>query len=260
MGEANIARLTLHTARRLLLSLRGLLAILFSLWMVLAVAYLYDSVMGSGSALGELVDVFSTNPQSEIQWFLFDSGLTKLVTLFVAPMFVFDAVSGDRSKERLGMILSRPITRRDYILSKLAGASVAFGIIFFSVMALGFPLYQQKVPELDAGAYFATVALMYLLGVFSMCVVLMLSVLSRNNLISFIAAFGIMSVFMLPNASKYSSSAFMEAAKLTPHYYATYFTTHNLDALLYAGFALAIVAFSIPFLAISVWKFKGEDL
>jgi ABC-type transport system involved in multi-copper enzyme maturation permease subunit len=206
------------------------------------------------------VKLFNDNPEYKFQWMFFDSALSKLVTLFVAPLFIFDAVSGDRSGDRLGLLLSRPITRVQYMLINLASATLAFGIVFFGIMQPGFLLIGPEVPGLTYTSYLATSFLMFLLGFFTICLVLLLSTLSKSNLISFIASFGIMSFLMTPNAAKYSSDTLMAIAKATPHYYATYFTTHPLEPGLYIFFAILIVLFSIPFLNFAIARFLSEDL
>ena len=54
--------------------------------------------------------------------------------------------------------------------------------------------------------------------------------------------------------------AMMTLAKITPHYYASYFTTNDVTAGLYMGHILVIILFSIPFLALAIMKFRKEDL
>ena len=117
-----------------------------------------------------------------------------------------------------------------------------------------------QVPELTAGAYLATAGLMYLLGIFTICVALFISTLAKSNLMSFLIGFGTFSFLMLPNTMKYNSDALLALAKLTPHYYATYFTTHEVTAGLYIGYVLVILLFCVPFLALAIMRFKNEDL
>ncbi|MFO7618705.1 MAG: hypothetical protein R6W91_03505 [Thermoplasmata archaeon] len=259
-SQVNITRITVQRAINLLLSMRGVLALLIALYIALAGAYFMDLFMDEGSVIGALMELFNDNPEYQFQWMFFDSALSKLVTLFVAPLFIFDAVSGDRSGERLGLLLSRPITRAQYMLVNLFSAALAFGIVFFGIMIPAFFLISPSIPELTFGAYLATAALMYLLGVFTMCLILLLSTLSKSNLISFIASFGIMSVYMLPNASKYSSDTFMSIAKATPHYYATYFTTHAVEPGMYLLCIAVIILMALPFLALAILKLRSEDL
>jgi ABC-type transport system involved in multi-copper enzyme maturation permease subunit len=255
----NLPKIVIHRAIAMILSVRGVLALLVAFYMAMASAFFLDAFIAEGSVIGELMELFNDNPEFKFLW-MFESALTKLVTLFVAPLFVFDAVSGDRSGERLGLILSRPITRTQYMVVNLASSTLAFGIVFLGIMTPAFLFISPKVPELTFTAYMATVFLMYLLGFFTIAFVLMLSTFSKSNLISFIASFGIMSFLMVPNASKYSSDAFMAISKLTPHYYATYFTTHAVEPGLYLLFAAIIVLFAIPFIALAIFKFRREDL
>jgi len=191
---------------------------------------------------------------------LADNFLSKLITLFIAPIFIFDAISGDRGDERLGLILSKPITRAQYLLMRLLSASFAFGIVFLPILALGFPAFKNIVPTLTLESYFGTSLLVYLLGFFSMSVGILVSTLTRRSVISFIAMFGLMAFFMLPNAMKYTSDTLSSIAMATPHYYATYFTSRPFDALLCVGFAALIILFSLPFILVTVWKFKKGNL
>jgi ABC-type transport system involved in multi-copper enzyme maturation permease subunit len=216
--------------------------------------------MAEGSVIGELVQLFNDNPEYKFQWMFFDGALSKLVTLFVAPLFVFDAVSGDRTGERLGLLLSRPITRTQYMLVNLFSASLAFGIVFFGIMVPAFFMISPSIPELTFGSYMATAVLMYFLGFFTIGFILLISTLSKSNLISFIASFGIMSIFMTPNASKYTSDAMLAIAKFTPHYYATYFTTHAVEPGMYLLCAAVIILMALPFIALAIFKFRREDL
>jgi ABC-type transport system involved in multi-copper enzyme maturation permease subunit len=259
-SHVDFPRVVLHRTLNLLLSLRGLIALAFAVFMLLAGAFFLDAFMQQGTVFGELMDLFLAKPDFKFQWIFFDSALSKLVTLFVAPLFVFDAVSGDKSGERIGLLLSRPLSRTQYMLVNLASATLAFGTVFFSVMLPGYFLIRQGVPQLTIEAYLATCVLMFLLGFFTICLVLLISTLSKRNIVSFIASFGVMAFFMTPNASKYSSDALMDLAKATPHYYATYFTTHAVDPGLYALYAVVIILFSLPFLGLAILKFRGEDL
>jgi len=260
MDNANLWAMAWHRTTRLLFSLRGLLALLFTIYMLIAIVYFLDEFMSSGTVIGELVALFNARPDLQFQWAFFDSGMSKLVTIFVAPLFVFDSISGDRSGERLGLILSRPISRTQYIIINLVSGLLAFGIVYFGVLIPGYWAISPSVPELELGAYLSTMVLMYMLGAVTMTAVMLLSSISKSNLISFIAAFGAMSFFMLPNAMKYSSDVFMDLARATPHYYATYFTTNDIEVGQYILHAVLILLFTIPFLALTIWKFGKEDL
>jgi len=255
--EVRFWSLIWHSTTRLLFSLRGLIALLFSIFMITMVALAFDKLP---QAFFELLRLFTPNPDLQFQWFLFDNSLSKLITLFIAPIFIFDAVSGDRSDERLGLMLSKPITRMQYLLMKQLSASFAFGIIFLPTMALGYPAFTNIVHTLTPTSYFGTSILVYLLGVFTMSVGLLVSTLTKKSIVSFIAMFGLMSFLMLPNAMKYSSDALDSIAMATPHYYATYFTSQPFDALLCAGFAVVIILFSLPFILVTIWKFRKESL
>ncbi len=259
-NQVNILRITVHRAMNLLLSMRGVLALLIAFYMALAGAYFMDMFMQEGTVIGALLELFNDNPEFQFQWMFFDSALSKLVTLFVAPLFIFDAVSGDRSGERIGLLLSRPITRTQYMLVNMFSAALAFGIVFFGIMAPAFFMISPSIPELTLGSYMATAVLMYLLGIFTISFILLISTLSKSNLVSFIAAFGIMSFYMTPNASKFSSDAMMSVAKFTPHYYATYFTTHAVEPGMYLLCIAVIILMALPFLALAILKFKREDL
>jgi ABC-type transport system involved in multi-copper enzyme maturation permease subunit len=259
-NEVNFVAVVWHRTYRLLFSVRGVIALLMSVYMLVAGAYFLDALMEAGTVTGELYALFIDRPEMKFQWFFFDGALSKLVTIFVAPLFIFDAVSGDRSGERMGIVLSRPITRVRYMLFHLVSATLAFGIVFFGTLLPGYFLIQPQVPELTAGAYLATTVLMFLLGFFALCVALLVSTLARSNLVSFIVSFGLFSFLMLPNASKYSSDALLNLAKATPHYYSTYFTTNNLEAGLFIAYAVVVVLFALPFLALAIFKFRKEDL
>lgn len=256
-NEIRLGNLIYCATFRLVFSIRGLIALLFSIYMVTMIAYIYDRLPDT---FFELIRLFTEDSGLEFQWFLFDNGLSKAVTIFVAPLFIFDAVSGDRSDDRFGLMLARPITRTQYMLMKLLSAFFAFGIVFLPIMALGYPVFVDIVETLTPASYFGTILLLYLLAFFTLCVGLLISTLTKNTLVSFLALFGLMAIIMLPNASKYSSEALEKAAMATPHYYATYFTSHAMDALTYIGFAIVIVLFSLPFLFLTIWKFKKESL
>lgn len=259
-NRVNFIAMVWHRTINLLFSLRGLIALVMSIYMVIAGAYLLDALGGAGTVYGELLAIFNANPDMRFQWFFFDGALSKLITLFVAPLFIFDAVSGDKKGERVGILLSRPISRVQYMLLNLVSATLAFGIVFFGTMIPGYFMIQPQVPELTAGAYLATTTLMFLLGFFALCVALLISTVARSNLVSFIATFGLFSFLMLPNAMKYSSDALMYAAKATPHYYSTYFTTNSIDVGLYIAFAVVILLFALPFLVLAIIKFWKDDL
>lgn len=259
-NKVNFFAVILHRTYRLLFSVRGLIAVLMSVYMVVIGAYFLDALMQAGSVYGELLAIFNANPDLEFQWFFFDGALSKLITIFVAPIFIFDAVSGDKSGERVGIVLSRPITRVQYMLIYLISASLAFAIVLFGALIPGYLIIHPQVPALAIGPYLATCGLMFLLGFFTLCVALLISTVARSNLVSFLASFGLFAFLMLPNASKYASDALLNAAKATPHYYSTYFTTNSFDGGLYAVFALVIILFALPFLALAILKFRNEDL
>ena len=259
-NKVNIPVIVWNRAINLIFSVRGLIALLMSIYMVTAGAYLMDALMEAGTVTGELYTLFMDNPDMKFQWFFFDGALTKLVTMFTAPLFIFDAVCGDKKGEKIGILLSRPITRIQYMFINLGSATLAFSIIFFGTLIPGYLAIHPQIPELTAGAYFATCILMFLLGVFALCVALFISTFAKSNLISFIMAFGVFSFLMLPNALKYNSDGMMSLAKITPHYYATYFTTHDVTAGLYIGHALAIILLCLPFLVLAIMKFRNEDL
>ncbi len=259
-NKVNFIAVVWHRTINLLFSVRGLIALLMSIYMIVAGAYLVNALGGAGTVYGELLAILNDRPDMRFQWFFFDGALSKLVTILTAPLFIFDAVSGDKSGGRMGIVLSRPITRVQYMLLNLVSATLAFGIVFFGTLIPGYFIIQPQVPELTAGAYFATCALMFLLGFFALCVALLISTMSRSNLISFLASFGLFSFLMLPNASKYSSDALMNLAKATPHYYSTYFTTNSIEPGLYVAHAVVIMLFSLPFLALAIVKFRKGDL
>lgn len=258
--KVNFVALILHRTWRLLFSIRGAIALLMSVYMIVAGAFFLDALLEAGTVYGELVSLFNSRPDFRFQWFFFDGALSKLVTIFVAPLFIFDSVSGDKKAERIGILLSRPITRVQYMLLHLTSATLAFAVVFFGALTVGYFAIQPQVPELTPAAYFATVILMFLLGFFVLCVALLISTLVKSNLVSFIATFGLFSFLMLPNAMKYSSDEVWAAAQMTPHYYSTYFTTNNLEAGLFVGYAVIIILFSLPFLALAILKFRNEDL
>ena len=259
-NKVNFPIIIWNRAINLIFSIRGLIALLMSIYMVVAGAYLIDTLMESSTVYGELINIFNDNPDMRFQWFFFDGAVVKLVTLFTAPLFIFDAISGDKKGERIGILLSRPITRIQYMLINLASATLAFGIMFFGTLVPGYFAIRPQVPELTAGAYFATCGLLFLLGFFTLCVALFISTISKSNLISFIISFGLFSFFMLPNVMKYNSDGMLALAKITPHYYATYFTTHDVTAGSYIGYAVIIILLSLPFLALAIMKFQNEDL
>ncbi len=259
-NKVNYPVIIWNRALTLIFSVRGLIALLMSIYMVIAGAYLIDTLMESSTIYGELINLFNDNPDMRFQWFFFDGALTKLVTLFTAPLFIFDAVCGDKKGERIGILLSRPITRTQYMFINLGSASLAFSIMFFGTLIPGYFVIQPQVPALTAGAYLATAGLMYLLGIFTLCVALFISTLAKSNLISFLIGFGTFSFIMTPNAMKYNSDALLALAKFTPHYYATYFTTHEVTAGLYIGYMLVMILFCVPFMALAIMKFKKEDL
>ncbi len=256
-NEVRLWSVIWRSTMRLLFSLRGLIALLFSVFVIAMVAFAYDKMP---QAFFELLKLFTPNPDLQFQWFLFDNSLSKLITLFIAPIFIFDAVSGDRGDERFGLMLSRPITRTQYLLVKLLSATLAFGIIFLPTMALGYPAFTKIVPTLTPASYFGTSLLVFLLGFFTMSVGLLVSTITKRSIVSFIAMFSVMAFFMLPNSLKYSSDALSSIAMATPHYYATYFTSRPFDGLLCAGFAGLIVLFSLPFILVAVWRFGKESL
>jgi ABC-type transport system involved in multi-copper enzyme maturation permease subunit len=241
----------------LILSVRGLIVLLFSVFMVTMMAFVYDKLP---PAFFELFRLFTSDPDLQLQWLLFDNSLSKLITLFLAPMLIFDAVSGDRADDRFGLMLSRPMTRAQYQSIKLLSAFLAFGAIFLLTMAIGFPVFTSISPTLTPISYFGTSVLICLLAFFTMSVGILVSTLTRKSIVSFIALFGLMSVLMLPNAMKYTSGSFNDVAMATPHYYATYFTSHAFDPFLCAGYAVIIVLFSLPFILAAIWKFNKEDL
>jgi ABC-type transport system involved in multi-copper enzyme maturation permease subunit len=245
------------SAVRSVFSLRGLIALLFSVFMIGMAAFAFDKLP---AAFFELIKLFTPDPNLQFQWFLFDSSMSKLITLFIAPIFIFDAVSGDRGDDRLGLMLSKPISRTQYLAVKLLSASLAFGIIYLPTIALGYPAFAGIVQSLTPTSYFGTAILVYLLGFFTLSVGLLVSTLTKRSVVSFIAMFGVMAVLMLPNSMKYTSDTLDNVAMTTPHYYATYFTSHPFDGGLCAGFAVMIILFSIPFIQIAVWKFRMENL
>jgi ABC-type transport system involved in multi-copper enzyme maturation permease subunit len=256
-NEVRFHNLVWCSTIRLVFSLRGLIALIFSIFMITMVASVYNKLP---QAFFELLKLFTPNPDLQFQWFLFDNSLSKLITIFIAPIFIFDAISGDRGDERLGLMLSRPISRTQYLLMKLLSASLAFGIIFLPTMALGFFAFKNIVPTLTPVSYFGSSILVYLLGFFTMSVGLLVSTLTKRSIVSFMAMFGLMAFLMLPNAMKYTSDALNDIAMATPHYYATYFTSRPFDPLLCVGFAILIVLFSLPFILVAVWKFRKESL
>jgi ABC-type transport system involved in multi-copper enzyme maturation permease subunit len=246
-----------HSAQRLIFSIRGIIALLFSFYFIGIVAWMYNDLP---PAFFELYTLFTSEPGLQFQWFFFDNALTKMVTIFVAPIFIFDAVSGDRDGERFGLMLSRPINRTQYMFMKLISAFLAFTVVFLITMVVGYPIFRNIVANLSLTSYFGTVFLIILLGFFAMCVTLLISTLMKKNLVSFIVTFGVMAFLMMPNAMKFTSPTFDNVAMATPHWYATYFTSHGMDTFLFIGFAVVIILFSLPFLWLSIWRFKKADL
>lgn len=255
--KVRFLNLVWHSAVRLIFSPRGLIALLFSVFMLAMIGAVFDKLP---PAFFEILKLFASDPGVQFQWLMFDNSLSKLITLFIAPMFIFDAISGDRGDDRFGMMLSRPITRTEYLLMKLFSATLAFGIIFLPTMALGYPVFTSIVSTLTPASYFGTSILIFLLAFFTMSVGLLVSEMTKRSIVSFIAMFGLMAVLMMPNASKYTSDAINDLAMFTPHYYATYFTSQPFDGLLCAGFAVVILLFSLPFITLSIWKFRKESL
>lgn len=256
-GEVRLSSIIWHSSLRLVFSIRGLIALLFSIAMISMIAFVFDKLP---PAFFEILRLFTTDPALQFQWLLFDNALSKLITLFIAPIFIFDAISGDRGDDRLGLMLSRPISRTRFLLVKLLSSTLAFGIIFLPVMVLAYPVFTANILALGPVTYFATSLLVFLLAFFAMSVGLLVSTITKRSIVSFIAMFGLMTFLMLPNASKYTSDEMNSLAMATPHYYATYFTSHAFDVASCIVYAVVILLFSLPTLIVTILKFGREDL
>jgi len=152
-NEVRLGYMIWHSTFRLVFSIRGLIALLFSAYMMIMVAVIYDKLP---ETFFELIRVFTNDPELQFHWLFFDNAISKAVTIFVAPILIFDAVSGDRSDDRFGLILSRPITRTQYLLTKLISAFLAFGLVFLPIMALGYPAFNSILDTISPVSYFGT--------------------------------------------------------------------------------------------------------
>ncbi|MCK4717063.1 MAG: ABC transporter permease subunit [Thermoplasmata archaeon] len=263
-SQVNFSAMIWHRTFRIIFSLRGLIAILFSFYFIGAIAWMLPTITEQGGVIAEIWKTFSSD--LAFSWLLFDGALSKLVSIFIAPLFVFDAISGDKTGERMPIIMSRPITRTQYVLMKLSSGMLAFTLLFLPIMGIGYFVFSGLVEGgLDVANYFATCILFVALAFFCMAVCLLISALVKKNLVSFLAAFGLMSIAMTANASKNTSDALLASAQLTPHYYATYFASpfpepHDLEIMPFLGCLVVIILFALPFLYLTILKFKKEDL
>lgn len=244
--------------RYYLFSLRTLLALLFTLFMVFFTPYVYKN---SPPELFNLLAYWvRERPELLFSWFWFDNALTKMCTILVAPIFVFDSISGERGSGTLEIYLSKPIERKSYILTKIISASIIFGIIYFFSMAVAYFYFGYQDIALSAERFVITAFLLWLLSVFTMSVGVLISLLTKKSVTSFLAIFGLMAILIVPSASKYTSDFLEEISKLTPHYYATYFAVETIEPLTVAAYILIILIFAAIPAVLAILKFRREDI
>lgn len=151
------------------------------------------------------IKVSSLFPQVSV--FLYIHFLLPLTAIFVGTAVIGDEVDGGT----LPYLLTRPISRKSIVISKLLSGAVVTGILFIISVALTFIILKQEngfsglIKDLDI--YLGTIAIMFLgLVVYLPLFCLMGGILKRPVLLGLFFTFGWEStVSFLPGNIKYFS-------------------------------------------------------
>jgi len=168
-------------------------AIVFSAWNVFS----FQNKSGSANPFLKKFD--------ELSW----TFITALVVSFVALLFTFDAVSGEKESKTLALSLANPVSRGTLLLGKFASAVLSvMAIVLAGVLTsliIIVVLGPEGVPAALAGevlGYLATAGL--LAGTFA-AFGLLASVVARSSNVSLLLALSFWLVFavVIPNSSTF---------------------------------------------------------
>jgi Cu-processing system permease protein len=118
------------------------------------------------------------------------AGLINLVLLLTPLMGLAlgaQCIAGERERRVLPYLLAQPVGRGQVLLGKYLGLALALG----AALGLGFGLAALALAAVDVALYLAVAGLAFLLGLVSLSLGLLVSVLARRMAVAFgVAVFG----------------------------------------------------------------------
>ncbi len=158
-------------------------AIVFSAWNVFS----FQNKSGSANPFLKRFD--------ELSW----TFITALIVSFIALLFTFDAVSGEKETKTLALSLANPVSRGTLLLGKFVSAVLSVMAIVLAGVLTGLVIVVALGPE---GIYLAVTGL--LAGTFA-AFGLLASVVARSSNVSLLAALSFWLVFavVIPNSSTF---------------------------------------------------------
>lgn len=173
-------------------------AIVYSAWNVFS----FQNRSGSANPFLQKFD--------ELSW----SYITALIVSFVALLFTFDAVAGEKESKTLALSLANPVSRGTLLAGKLASALLSVMAIVLSGVLISLLIVVALGPEgisaALAGEVLGYLAVAGLLAATFAAFGLLASVVARNANVSLLLALAFWLVFavVIPNSSTFVAKTF----------------------------------------------------
>lgn len=164
-----------------------------------AIRWLLALLAGACVLSGYLYPVLGSEPYTTKAFvgFGFLTGCIDYLLPLIGVFLGYGAIVTERTSGQLTLLLSLPYSRRDLVVGKLVGRSLAFATTLVAALAVAGALVVYPFGSLSPGWYLAFVALTVLYGVIFTGIAIAVSMLTRSKHLATAGAFGAYGLFVL---------------------------------------------------------------
>ena len=164
-----------------------------------AIRWLLWALAGACVLSGYLYPVLGSEPFTTKAFvgFGFLTGSIEYLLPLIGVFLGYGAVVTERASGQLTLLLSLPYSRRDLVVGKLVGRSLAFATTLVAALTVAGVLVVYPFGSLSLGWYLAFIALTVLYGVIFTGIATTFSMLTRSKHLATVGAFGAYGLFVL---------------------------------------------------------------
>ncbi|ADB59129.1 ABC-2 type transporter [Haloterrigena turkmenica DSM 5511] len=163
-----------------------------------AIRWLLALLAGACILSGYLYPVLGSEPYTTKAFvgFGFLTGSIDYLLPLIGVFLGYGAIVTERTSGQLTLLLSLPYSRRDLVVGKLVGRSLAFATTLVAALAVAGALVAYPFGSLSLGWYLAFVALTVLYGVIFTGIATAVSILTRSKHLATAGSFGAYGLFV----------------------------------------------------------------
>lgn len=164
-----------------------------------AIRWLLWALAGACILSGYLYPVLGSEPFTTKAFvgFGFLTGSIDYLLPLIGVFLGYGAIVTERTSGQLTLLLSLPYSRRDLVLGKLVGRSLAFTTALVAALAVAGALVVYPFGSLSPGWYLAFIVLTVLYGWIFTGIATTISMLTRSKHLATVGAFGVYGLFVL---------------------------------------------------------------